>query len=143
MLTIRGNDAHGSGEYYAPRAGGRKHNGVDLVYRAGGEVRALTPGIVTKIGLPYSPNNTVRDQLRYVQVSDANDIRVRYFYVKPCVVVGQLIGTGELIGTCADLTKVYNGITNHVHFETLLMVKGQKVFVNPIDYLQAHHYVFS
>jgi murein DD-endopeptidase MepM/ murein hydrolase activator NlpD len=137
-LPIRKTDQHGCGEYYASR-GNRKHNGIDIISEPFCEVKALADGIVTKIGYPYNPALPDKGHLRYVQVS-FDDVRVRYFYVNPLVVVGQIIRKGDVIGMQQDLTNIYPGITNHYHLEALIIVARKKIFLNPVNLLEAWGY---
>ena len=113
---VRGQDTQGAGWFHAPR-GNRLHNGVDLVCEARESIHCFVPGVVTKIGYPYSPDvHPTKGHLRYIEITtDGN--KFRYFYVKPKVVVGQIIGLNQNIGISQDLTKIYPGITQHFHFE--------------------------
>ena len=128
---IRGQDAQGSGEYQAPR-GSRKHNGIDYVCKAGDLVQSVSDGKVTKIGYPYSPNDKKKGHLRYVQVTDSSGVDVRYFYIEPMVRVGDRIAATDVLGRSQDLTEIYKGITQHLHFEC--KVKG--AIINPNEYLE-------
>lgn len=117
MITVavgrRRPDRYGSGEFGAKRDGGsRSHNGVDLVLF----VCSGVEGKVTKLGYPYSDDLSYR----YVEITNSDtQLRHRYFYVKPCVKVGQEIVVGDRIGTPQSLDKRYPGITEHVHYEVL------------------------
>jgi len=134
-LTVRGTDRWGSGDYYATR-GDRHHNGVDIVVKPGQHVRPLVGGKVTKIGFPYPPS-APGGYLRYVQVTDDHGFELRYFYVMPSVIVGQHVTTESIIGVAENLTSLYEGITDHYHFEVLMNINGKKVFVNPVQFLVA------
>jgi murein DD-endopeptidase MepM/ murein hydrolase activator NlpD len=142
---VRGQDRWGSGEFQAPR-GDRVHNGIDIVTPPGSEVLAVSAGKVTKIGFPYSQaepelgfkteNERKRWQLkaalRYVQVSTKTGQDVRYFYVDPDVRVGDQVAVGRTLGFVQDLQPIYQGITDHYHFE----VKWDGNYVNPYAYLE-------
>ena len=139
MLRIRGNDCHGSGAYLASR-GNRKHNGIDICCESEDIVKALSSGTVTKIGFPYSQAPEAdrdKKRLRYVQITDNYGIDVRYFYVSSVVNVGEYVYKGDMIGTNQELSHIYPGITEHWHFDVLLMTEGNKVFLNPEQYLRA------
>jgi murein DD-endopeptidase MepM/ murein hydrolase activator NlpD len=138
-MKIRGNDRYGSGAYQASR-GSRKHNGVDICCESEDDVKAVSNGVVTKIGFPYSqaPSaNRDKKRLRYVQITDLDGIDVRYFYVSSVVVMGEFVYKGDMIGTNQELGHIYPEITDHWHFEVLMMVNGRKVFLNPEQYLKA------
>lgn len=132
----RGVDSYGSGAYLAKR-GSRLHNGVDFSAVAGSDVASLTCGKVTKIGFPYryDPDNPAKAKYRYVEVTtDGN--KLRYFYLTPAVKLGDKVKTGDIIGSVQDLTEVYKGIKNHVHFE----VKNEgNNFLDPNDFLETLH----
>lgn len=136
-MKLRGKDQHGWGYYGAPR-GSRKHRGVDICCESGDKIRAITSGEVTKIGFPYSQAPSQREDkkaLRYVEITGADNIRVRYFYVSPSVAEGQPVRAGETIGTAQGVASVYPGITEHYHLETLVMVNGKKFFIDPLEYI--------
>lgn len=130
---IRGQDAHGSGEFGAPR-GDHTHEGVDIACYAGSVVYAVSAGKVTKIGKPYydEGNKRGRNHLRYVQVTDADGVNCRYFYVAPGVQVGDQVRAGEPIGKTQGLAKIYPGITDHFHFE---VKTSAGAVLNPHAYL--------
>ena len=74
--------------------------------------------MVTKLGYPYSPEDEVKGHLRYVEV-DLDGNRFRYFYINPLVQVGDKVWPQTILGTSQDLTEIYPGITQHVHFEII------------------------
>lgn len=108
----RGRDRHGSGEFGAPR-GEREHEGVDYHVAPLSLVLPVRPGKVTKLGYPYGDDLAYR----YVEVTDLEGNRWRYFYVEPMVRVGTRVTTRESIGLAQDLTSRYPGIKPHVHLE--------------------------
>ena len=119
MPPARHTDIHGSGAFGAPR-GHRMHNGIDLACYPNSIICALKPGTVTKIGYPYDPNkpgNARKAHFRYVQVTDGQGHDLRYFYVDPAVQVGDVIETGQPLGHSQQLSRVFPGITDHIHFE--------------------------
>jgi murein DD-endopeptidase MepM/ murein hydrolase activator NlpD len=131
---IRGSDSQGSGHYLASR-GNRKHMGIDFITCPEDLISSYCSGIVTKIGYPYNPNkHPHKAHLRYVEVTDSNQLKVRVFYIQPLVAVGDIIELDTVIGTSQDLTQIYEGITQHLHFE----VKKGKHFENPMNYLGLH-----
>ncbi len=132
MITpsIRGYDPQGAGHYGASR-GKRAHNGVDFVCAIDEEVTALSSGVVTKIGYPYNPGLITKGHFRYVEIKDNIGLRCRYFYIMPHVSLGDTVQIGDVIGQSQKLTKVYQGITQHFHFE---VKTKQGRFVNPHCY---------
>ena len=71
-------------------------------------------GRVTKVGYPYGNDLSYR----YVEISnDDTDYRIRQFYVKPGVIIGDWVSQGDTIGVAQCLGRRYAGITEHVHLE--------------------------
>lgn len=124
LPPIRASDAQGKG-YYGASRGDRLHMGVDFAATPGDAVHAFLSGTVSKIGFPYAD----KPKFRYVEVRRSNSDLVRYFYVEPTVAVGDLIKSGDMLGTCQELP--YEGITQHFHCE--VKVRGE--YVEPIKYL--------
>jgi len=86
-------------------------------------------GKVTKIGYPYGDDLS----FRYVEVTDNQGCRARYFYVEPAVSQGQEVSVGDALGFSQALGGRYPGITEHVHFELLHRLHG---YIDPSDYLR-------
>ena len=128
IATERGVDVSGSGAFHAPR-GDHLHNGVDFMCMAGNKVCSNVDGVVTKLGYTYADDLN----FRYVEITDDNDNRVRFFYVKPSVIVGQIIEDGDVIGISQNLDTRYKGITNHVHLEVKL---HNDMFIDPKVYFK-------
>lgn len=130
---MRGRDAQGAGRHGASRAGGsRLHNGCDFVSNCDGvklipgdSVLAFMPGKVTKLGYPYAHDFS----FRYVQITDANNYNLRYFYVFPQVEEGEEVGAGTVLGSLQELP--YPGIEQHFHFE----VTRNGLHIDPIKFL--------
>jgi len=133
-MKFRDKDRYGSGSYRADR-GSRLHHGVDVCCTPGDSICAVTLGEVTKLGYPYG--DLKKRWLRYVQVTDVRGIDVRYFYIDPGVDIGDMVEAGDALGHAQNLQEVYPGITDHYHFEVLMMVDGKKVFLDPEAYLDA------
>ncbi len=94
------------------------HEGQDYLATLGQDVVAVTAGVVSKIGFPYI-NNT---HFKYVEITTANNERVRHFYVDPAkgIVVGVSVVAGTVIGTYQGLQKKLPGIPGHVHLEVII-----------------------
>jgi len=125
-VNFRKCDKFGCGHHLASR-GTRAHNGVDIIAKPNDIVLCIKDGEVTKLGYCY------RDDLsyRYVQVTDSDGTKLRYFYVTPSVRKGDKIKKYTAIGRAQDLEKRYEGITPHVHFE----VMRDQEYLNPMIYL--------
>lgn len=119
-------DSWGAGHYGASR-GSRTHKGIDFNCSPDSLVLSNTDGVVTKLGYPYSDDLS----FRYVQITTHNNEDYRFYYVEPSVKKGQTIKEGDIIGSVQDLTKRYEGINNHCHFE----VKVDGEHVDPEPYL--------
>lgn len=120
----RGADAYGEGRFHASRDGGeREHAGVDYVATAGQTVAAPISGYVSKVGLAYPDDQT----LRYVEIDNpALHLTARVFYVDPDVAVGDTVAVGRPIGQAHSLQRRYPlGITDHVHLE--IAEQGRKM----------------
>lgn len=123
---LRSADQYGQGHYHASR-GSRLHNGVDVACYPGSIVTAIEGGEVTKIGRPYyyadpyDKKESLKNALRYVQVTSVTGLRYRYFYVDPLVKeVGHTVFAGDQIGMVQDLIAIYGqGMTNHCHVEIM------------------------
>ena len=129
----RTSDKWGQGHFGAPR-GSRTHKGIDFACHPGTAICAEMFGIVTKIGYPYDDDedHDGKPDFTYVEIKDPRGSKARYFYVDPCVKVGDIIPTGQVIGITQRLGGKYPDITEHLHFE----VKDKNgVFIDPSDYL--------
>jgi len=114
---LRGIDSWGSGKYHASRIG-RLHNGVDIACYPGSIIHSVTHGTVERIGVPYSPEdpNMYKRDLQLLEVNLDGNL-FRYFYISPLVGVGDVVAPGDQIGISQDLSKIFPGITEHIHFE--------------------------
>lgn len=121
----RTTDKHGSGHYGASR-GSRKHNGVDIACYPRSMVLSHVRGTVTKLGYPYADNLNYR----YVEVTDDNSLRHRFFYVNPIVRLNDEVEVGDQLGMTQEL--MYEGITQHFHYE---IKNNRGIYLDPNDYL--------
>ena len=127
------NDEAGAGHFGAPR-GERTHRGIDYLSSTGDDVLAPVDGQVTHIGFPYDtgPNERV---YRYVQITAADGLNHRVFYVDPCVYMGQrVVQDLTCIGQTDDITKRFadrghplDKMENHIHLE----VKRGSEYLDP------------
>jgi len=139
---VRVHDAHGYGEFGAPRVRGT-HKGIDLLVSPTEAVYSNVSGKVTKIGKPYYVRNASKrkdvhkNSMRYVQVTDNNGLDHRFFYVSPLVKVGDKVKIFDKVGECQHVSKHYRGMMNHVHYEVLKIVGKQETVFNPRIFLGA------
>ena len=137
MIKLRTHDKWGFGNFHAPR-GSRLHNGVDIINVPNEAIVCFEPGHVSKIGYPYADSN--KSHYRYIQIdTDSSDMH-RYFYVESLVQVGDEVEAGSIIGWAQDLSVVYPGITQHLHFEVKLKDGS---FIDPVEVLKGLGYVVS
>lgn len=60
------------------------------------------------------------------------------YYCKPKgAQLGDIVAEGDLVGVCQDLTEIYPGITNHIHFE-IKNADGDRVDPTPV-YISKHY----
>lgn len=125
VLPQRVADDAGDGAFGASR-GDRKHNGIDYSCATGTGILAPCDGQVTKLGYPYADAL----EYRYVQITDANGLNHRVFYISPTVELNQWMveGTSQ-IGTAQDIAAKYpaRGMANHVHYE----IKDGSDYIDP------------
>lgn len=118
ILSHRGTDSFGSGEFGASR-GSRRHNGIDYATMPGAKILSPVDGEVTKLGYPYSDDLSYR----YVEITDVNRLRHRVFYCSPEVMLGTaIVKDHTVIGLAQNIAARYAGrgsMTNHVHYEVM------------------------
>ncbi len=135
-------DKQGDGSFGSPRKnskGSYKHQGIDFIAKPGDDVFSDFSGVVTKIGRPYyfaNPKNQKQkkqNDLRYVQITDdEKGLNHRFFYVDPCIGIGDPISFGDKIGCAQNLEEIYKNMDNHVHQE----IKDRHGnILDPNDYL--------
>ncbi len=123
ILPERGIDDFGSGAFGASR-GSQIHKGIDWACYPGTTIESRTAGRVTKLGFPYTD-----EEYKYVEITDEELARHRYFYISPAVELGALIEQDEIIGYAQDIANKYNTaekkMKNHIHYE--ILVKNEPV----------------
>jgi len=131
LCRVRESDLHGSGWYQAPR-GHRKHKGTDLVCVGGTIIRSCSDGVVTRsAGIVYS--DPTKSDWRYIEITDPDGFKCRYFYVKSIgVEMGLRIKRGDVVGVAQGIETLYDGITPHIHVE---VKNPQGKYINPDQYL--------
>ena len=124
--ATRGCDSKGCGNFGASR-GARSHKGVDVTAAPGDSVRAPISGEVRNVTAIYKNDKPDFDGVEITDTKSNESVKI--FYVDSAVANGDTVSQGDTIGTTQDLTKVYPGITNHVHVEH--KVGGVKVDPTP------------
>ncbi len=111
---LRGSDDYGAGHFGAPR-GDHTHNGMDFAAAKDSGLMSSVSGEVTKHGYPYADDLS----FRYIEITDENDFRHRFFYVKPSHPVGAIVSVGQVIGQVQDIAGRYSDkhMKNHFHYE--------------------------
>lgn len=66
-------------------------------------------------------------------MTDVEGLRVRYFYVSPRVLVGDIIHEGTVLGIMQDLGKRHPNITPHFHLE---IKDKQGNYLDPKEYIR-------
>ena len=84
-----------------------------------------------RLAFPYNPSDKKKGHLRYVEVTDIDSRKHRYFYVDPSVKYGDLIKPAMKIVVAQDLDSIYKTMKNHVHYE--VKVNGEPV--DPAEFL--------
>lgn len=104
----------------------RTHSGIDISAELGAAVGAVNAGTVESI---------VNDPLygTTVTIDHGNDIRSVYsnMAATPTVTEGQVVASGETIGSVGDTAIAESGIVSHLH----LGIVAAGVKVDPLDYL--------
>ena len=112
-VPLRGADLEGSGAFAAPR-GGKRHKGVDYAFEPGAEVKSPIEGCVTRLGWAYKDA-----PYRLVEIlSHGGAMLWRFLYIDPIVGAGDLVASGQTIGTAQKISDRYGEeMTDHVHVE--------------------------
>ena len=105
----------------APRSGGRKHMGRDIIGPPGMKFVSSLPGKVTQV---FEVADIPGGGISYgITVEHANNIKTRYLHVTPSVKVGDQVKAGQKLGV---ITKTDNiSSAPHLHFE--MIVNGRHV----------------
>jgi peptidoglycan LD-endopeptidase LytH len=124
ICPVQGGSAYGN-TWGAPRSGGRRHQGVDMLAPTGTPLQAVVSGMVTQ-----APNN----RLGGLTVSVHGDNGNRYYYGHLSAYEGEprRVEQGEVIGYVGDSGNAQG--TPHLHFE---IHPGGGVAVNPYPSVRA------
>lgn len=125
-IVIRYDD-RGSGDFGAPRAGRRRHEGIDLYAQTGTEVRAVRFARVAEAEFHKRLGN-------YVELQHSGDLVTIYGHLNRILVSpGQWIAQGKIIGYVGKTGNAdHPGILPHLHFE----IRENGIAVNPGGWLE-------
>ena len=122
---LREDDPTGHGAYGASR-GNRKHQGIDLLVRAGEGVYAPFAGRITHTR-PYA-NDTRFGGLRLQGEGKYADYLLKIFYLQPTATGS--VTKGDLIGKAQAISLKYSPqMKDHLHIE--LYIQGKRVDPTP------------
>ena len=112
-LVIR-QDAKGDGRFLAPRSGGRRHRGIDLVAGLDSSVRVIRSGTVVHVG-------THRGLGRFVEIEHRGHLRSLYAHLNEVrVEPGARVRQGAILGTVGKTGNArHRWISPHLHLEVL------------------------
>ena len=112
-FTLR-SDAGGKGYFGAPRDGGRRHEGIDILAPLGQPVLAAKSGRVT-----FSGQN--KGYGWYVEILHPDGLRSRYAHLqKLYLIAGNWVTKGELLGISGKSGNAAGRLIKpHLHFEIL------------------------
>ena len=104
----------------------RTHEGVDIAADLGIQVKAAAGGTVTAIEQDYFMGTTVT-------IDHGNDMVSVYSNLaeQPTVEVGDVVTTGDIIGSVGSTAKAESLAASHLHLE--MMKDG--AYVDPLEYL--------
>ena len=125
-IIIRRDDL-GSGEFGALRAGGRKHEGIDLYAQVGTEVKAVRFAKVAEAGFHKNLGN-------YIELHHPDNLVSIYGHLQGVLVkAGQWVAQGEAIGWVGKSGNAdYPNMLPHLHFE----MRKHNIPINPAEWLE-------
>ncbi len=134
IASHRGRDQFGKGSFGASRKGGRTHNGIDYAAAAGNGLRSPVAGRVSKHGVVYDYTT----EFVYIEITDKDKLRHRFFYVQPLVPVGEQVEVGDPIGRIQNISRFHEDrawdgrrMNNHFHYE----IKDGGKYLDPEDFV--------
>jgi len=105
----------------APRKGGRKHKGRDIIGPPGMKFVAALPGKVTQV---FEVADIPGGGVSYgITVEHANNIKTRYLHVTPSIKQGDQVKAGQKLGVITKTDSISSA--PHLHFE--MIVNGTHV----------------
>ena len=114
-------------QVFSPTMGDwRTHEGVDIAADLGIQVKAAAGGTVTAIEQDYFMGTTVTIDHGNGMVSVYSNLAEQ-----PTVEVGDVVTTGDIIGSVGSTAKAESLTASHLHLE--MMKDG--VYVDPLEYL--------
>ena len=125
-IIIRQDDK-GSGDFGAPRAGGRRHKGIDLYAPIGTEVKAVRFSRVAEVGFNKNLGN-------YAELHHTDNLVTIYGHLRRILVrQGQWIAQDKIIGYVGKTGNArHPKILPHLHFE----IRRDNIPINPLEWLE-------
>jgi len=100
----------------APRNGGRKHKGRDIIGPPGMKFVSALPGKVTQV---FEVADIKGGGISYgITVEHADNIKTRYLHVTPSVKVGDQVKAGQKLGVITKTDEISSA--PHLHFEMII-----------------------
>lgn len=128
-LPLRGIDPQGDGSYGAPR-GNRKHNGLDVEYKAGSNFVAPFDCKIIRHGTVQA--NKPFTLIEVQGIGKFSHLTAKYMYIIGLPVSDKIIRRGKSLGIVQNLHLYYpSNMINHVHIE----IYDNGTRVNPELYL--------
>ncbi len=125
-IIIR-SDEKGSGDFGVLRAGGRRHEGIDLYAQIDTEVRAARFGRVAEVGFQKNLGN-------YIELSHPENLATIYGHLNRILVEsGQWVAQGKIIGYVGKSGNAgHPKILPHLHFE----IRRDNMPIDPLEWLE-------
>lgn len=116
--------------WHAPRSGGRKHEGVDVIAKEGNLLYAVVDGHISKMYWDF-PGALAGNGLRVAQDDGTYFTYLHLSAFAPGIEVGTEVKAGDVIGYIGNTG---SSATPHLHFE---IHPGGGAAVNPYPYVKA------
>lgn len=116
--------------WQAPRSGGRRHEGVDIIAKSGTPIYAVANGTITRQYFD-SPGSLGGNSLRLTMPNGTYFYYAHFSSFAPNIKVGAVVRAGEVIGYVGNTG---NSSTPHLHFE---YHPGGGAAVNPYPLIKA------
>lgn len=115
-MKMRPCDGQGCGHWGASR-GGRKHWGVDITVKKGGNVYSPITGYISRYPYPYASDLSYRG-IEIIGTEEHKGLKVKIFYCIPKVAQKTKVKKGQKIAIAQAINEKYGAsMTNHLHVE--------------------------
>lgn len=106
----------GCGHYGASR-GSRKHWGVDIVVKKGGNVYSPITGYISRYPFPY-PSDLSYKGIEVIGTGEHEGLKVKIFYCIATLAKRTKVTKGQKIGKAQAINEKYGAaMTNHLHVQ--------------------------